>query len=202
MPPPRMTDSELVRRIAGKDPIALKVLIDRYQAKILNLCAALLDNHQSAEDVAQEVFFKVYQAAGKFRGDCLFSTWIYRIAVNRCRNFNRDNKRFRWLSGLDRTYRNEHQSGQGLWTSGVADPEFTWIEDETRKLIQRVIASLPEKQKTLLVLHKYEGHSYKEIAEILEVSLSAVESGLHRAKMNLQKRLAPHMRKICGGRKF
>ena len=197
-----MDDNELMRRIAEKDHTSLKILVDRFRAKVLNLCASLLDNHQNAEDVAQEVFFQVYRSAGKFRHDCLVSTWIYRIAVNRCRNFNRDNKKFRWLNGINRVLKYERQSNQALWVSRADDPESAWIEDETKKLIQQAVASLPEKQKILLVLHKYEGYSYKEIAEILEVSLSSVESGLHRAKINLQKKLAPNIQKFYGGCKF
>lgn len=197
-----MDDNELMRRIAEKDHSALKILVDRFRAKVLSLCASLLDNHQNAEDVAQEVFFQVYRSARKFRYDCLVSTWVYRIALNRCRNFNRDNKKFHWRSGINRVLIDEHQSNQALWVSRTDDPESAWIEDETKKLIQQAIASLPEKQKILLVLHRYEGYSYKEIAEILEVSLSSVESGLHRAKTNLQKKLAPYIQKFYRGCKF
>lgn len=188
--PEAIDERELLRRITEKDLGAFTMLVDRYQNKVLGLCSHLLDSPQNGEDVAQEVFLQVYKSSGKFRHDCLVSTWIYRIAINRCRNFKRDNRKFsRW-------------GEQALGASAAEDPESAWKENETRELIRKAIASLPEKQKAMLILHKFEGHSYKEIAEILDVSLPSVESCLHRAKINLQKKLAPQFLKGCRDRKF
>lgn len=188
--PEAIDERELLRRITEKDLGAFTMLVDRYQNKVLGLCSHLLDSPQNGEDVAQEVFLQVYKSSGKFRHDCLVSTWIYRIAINRCRNFKRDNRKFsRW-------------GEQALGASDADDPESAWKENETRELIRKAIASLPEKQKAMLILHKFEGHSYKEIAEILDVSLPSVESCLHRAKINLQKKLAPQFLKGCRDRKF
>jgi RNA polymerase sigma-70 factor (ECF subfamily) len=197
-----MDDKELIRKIAEKDHLAFKSLIDRYQTLVLNTCFNFLSHRQNAEDVAQEVFLQVYRSAGKFRHQCLVSTWVYRITVNRCLNFIRDNRRFRWLDSLSRALESEHRRGQALWASDADDPESALRENETRALIQKAIASLPEKQKTMFILNKYEGRSYQEIAEILDVSPSSVEAGLHRAKGNLQKSLALHFKKIEEGRKF
>ena len=197
-----MDDKELLRRIAEKDHRAFKMLVDRFQNKVLNLCLRLLDNPQNAEDVTQEVLFQVYKSSRKFRHECLVSTWIYRIALNRCRNFNRDNRKFRWWGGLHRRLANERWGEQALVASGADDPESAWKDNERRELIRKAIASLPEKQKAMLVLHKFEGRSYKEIAEILDVYLPSVESCLHRAKINLQKKLAPDFPKVFRGRKF
>ena len=192
----------MLRRIAEKDHRAFKILVDRFQNKVLNLCFRLLDNPQNAEDVAQEVFFQVYKSSGKFRHDCLVSTWIYRIILNRCRNFNRDNRKFRWWGGLRREFQDVRRDDPVLTAAKADDPESAWNEHQTKELIWKAIASLPEKQKTMLILHKFEGHSYKEIAEILDVSLPSVESCLHRAKINLQKKLAPYFLKGCRDRKF
>jgi RNA polymerase sigma-70 factor (ECF subfamily) len=200
--PEAIDDRELLRRITEKDLGAFKMLIDRFQNKVVGLCSRLLDNPQNGEDVTQEVFFQVYKSAGKFRHDCLVSTWIYRIAINRCRNFNRDNRKFSRWGELHRGLENERWGEQALGASDADDPESAWKENETRELIRQAIASLPEKQKAMLVLHKFEGHSYKEIAEILDVSLPSVESCLHRAKINLQKKLAPQFLKGCRDRKF
>jgi len=192
----------LLQKITEKDVDAFKMLIDRFRNKVLGLCSRLLDNRQNAEDVAQDVFFHVYRSAGKFRHDCLVSTWIYRIAINRCRNFNRDNRKFSRWGKLHRGFENEHWGEQFLVASDADDPESAWKENEIQELIRKAIASLPEKQKTMLILHKFEGHSYKEIAKILDVSLPSVESCLHRAKINLQKKLAPYFLKGCRNRKF
>jgi RNA polymerase sigma-70 factor (ECF subfamily) len=198
-----MDDKELIQKVAEKDHLAFKMLIDRYQTLVLNTCFNFLGNRQNAEDVAQEVFLQVYKSARKFRHQCLVSTWVYRITVNRCLNFIRDNRRFRWLDSLSRALENENQRGQqALWSSSAYDPEFALRENETRALIQKAVTSLPGKQKTMFILNKYEGLSYQEIAKILDVSLSSVEAGLHRAKSNLQKSLALHFKKIEEGRKL
>jgi len=187
---PASTDeSELLRRIAAEDLGAFKTLVDRYQAKVLGLCSRMLSHSQNAEDVAQDVFFQVYRSSGTFRHDCLVSTWIYRIAVNRCRNFDRDNRKFA-------------QWEPALIASDGDNPASAWTLNETRALIRKTVASLPEKQKEMLILNKFEGHSYQEIAEIMGVSVASVESCLHRAKLNLQKRLAPQFPDLCRGRKF
>jgi RNA polymerase sigma-70 factor (ECF subfamily) len=197
-----MDDGELLRRIAAKDRGAFKTLVDRYQKRVLGLCSRLLSHPQNAEDVAQDVFFQVYKSSGTFRYDCRVSTWIYRIAVNRCRNFNRDNRKFGQLGELRRGLDNQDSSGPGFLGPDGDDPASAWTVNETRGLIRKAVASLPEKQKAMLILNKFEGHSYQEIAEIMDVSLASVESCLHRAKLNLQKKLAPQFPDLCRGRKF
>lgn len=189
-------DKELIRKVAQKDHLAFKMLVDQYQALVLRTCQCLLDDRENAEDVAQEVFFQVYKSAPKFRQDCRVSTWIRRIAINRCLNFNRDNRKFRWLSSLSQPPADEARWRDAFRPWEGYDPDSTLKEAERRKLIREVIASLPEKQRTMLTLHKFEGLSYQEIAEVFETSLPAVEACLHRARVNLQKRLAPHFRKI------
>jgi RNA polymerase sigma-70 factor (ECF subfamily) len=197
-----MDDGELLRRIAAKDLGAFKILVDRFQNRVLGLCSRLLSHPQNAEDIAQDVFFQMYRSSGTFRHDCRVSTWIYRIAVNRCRNFNRDNRKFGLWGELRRGLENEGWSGPGFVAPDGDDPASAWTLNETRELIRRAVASLPDKQKAMLILHKFEGRSYQEIAEVMDVSVSSVESCLHRAKLNLQKKLAPQFPDLCRGRKF
>jgi RNA polymerase sigma-70 factor (ECF subfamily) len=197
-----MDDGELLRRIAAKDLGAFEILVDHFQSRVLGLCSRLLSHPQNVEDVAQDVFFQVYKSSGTFRHDCRISTWIYRIAVNRCRNFNRDNRKFGRWGELPRGLENEDGSGLGFVAPDGDDPASAWSVNETRELIRKAVASLPEKQKTMLILHKFEGRSYQEIAEIMAVSLPTVESCLHRAKRNLQKKLAPLFPEVCRDRKF
>jgi len=197
-----MDDGELLRRIAAEDLGAFKTLVDRYQNKVVGFCSRLLSHPQNAEDVAQDVFFQVYRSSGTFRHDCGVSTWIYRIAVNRCRNFSRDNRKFGPWGELRRGLDNEVSSGPGFVAPEGDDPASAWTVNETREIIRKAVASLPEKQKAMLILSKFEGHSYQEIAEIMYVSVASVESCLHRAKLNLQKELAPLFPDVCRGRKF
>ena len=197
-----MDDGELLRRIAVNDLGAFKILVDRFQSRVLGLCSRLLSHPQNAEDVAQDVFFQVYKSSGTFRHDCRVSTWIYRISVNRCRNFDRDNRKFGQWGELRRGIENEDRSGPGLVAPNGDDPASARTVNERRELIRKAVLSLPEKQKAMLILNKFEGHSYQEIAEIMDVSVASVESCLHRAKLNLQKKLAPRFPDVCRGRKF
>ena len=188
-----MNDRELIQKIAQKDHSAFKVLIDRYQALVINTCYHLLGNRQDAEDVAQEVFLQVYKSAGKFRQEAKLSPWLYRIAVNRSLNFLRDNKWSRWLKSLTSLLEDEREQALDLPASNSDRPDIALENKERDMIVQKAIDSLPRKQKAAFVLHKYEGLSYQEIAEILEYSLSAVQSLIHRAKLNLQKKLVGYL---------
>lgn len=200
--PDMIEDGELLRRVAAKDLGAFKTLVDQYQGRVLGLCSRLLSHPQNAEDVAQDVFFQVFRSSGSFRHDSRVSTWIYRITVNRCRNFNRDNRK-RGLLGEFRTgHDNEESKGPDVPAPEGDNPASAWALNETKEIIRKTVASLPEKQRTMLVLNKFEGRSYQEIAEIMGVSVASVESCLHRAKIGLQQRLAPQFPDLCRGRKF
>jgi len=200
--PESLDDEKLLRRVAAKDLGSFKTLVGRFQSRVLGLCSRLLSHPQNAEDVAQDVFFQVFKAAGAFRGDCSVSTWIYRIAVNRCRNFNRDNRKFGRWGELRRELKDGGGSGPGVMAPDMDNPASAWSVNEARGLIRKAVDSLPEKQKTMLILNKFDGRSYLEIAEIMGVSVASVESCLHRAKRALQKKLAPLFPEICRGRKF
>lgn len=189
-----MNDKELIQKIATKDHSAFKTLVDRYQALVINTCYNLLGNRQDAEDVAQEVFFQVYKSAQKFRQEAKLSTWLYRIAVNRSLNFIRDKKRSGWLRSLSSLLEGGGQRVAEVPASDSDRPDVALEKKERNAIVQKAIDSLPEKQRAAFVLHKYEGMSYQQIAEILHRSLSSVESLIHRAKSNLQKKLLHYLK--------
>lgn len=189
-----MNDEELIQKIVEKDHLAFKSLVDRYQQLVINACYNLIGNRQDAEDVAQEVFLQVYKSAQKFRGEAKLSTWLYRIAVNRSLNFVRDNSRFRWLKSLSSLLEDEGQSAEEVPASDSDRPDVELEKKERNVIVQKAIDSLPEKQRAAFVLHTYEGLSYQEIAEVLQLSLSSVESLIHRAKLNLQKKLLGYLK--------
>lgn len=191
-----MNDRELIEKIAAKDHGAFNALIDRYQVLVINTCSNLLGNRDDAEDVAQEVFFQVYKSAEKFRQEAKISTWLYRIAVNRSLNFMRYNKRSRWLKGLTSLLEDERKQVTDVPASNSARPDVALEKKERNVIVKKAIDSLPEKQRAAFVLHKYEGLSYQEIAGIMQRSLSSVESLIHRAKLNLQKKLVRYLTEV------
>ncbi len=184
-----MTDQELIEKTAAKDHGAFKTVVDRYQALVVNTCYSLLGNRQDAEDVAQEVFLQAYKSAGKFRQESKLSTWLYRIAVNRSLNFVRDNKWSRRLKNLSALLESDAQQVDNLPAPDSSRPDIALERNERDRRLQKAIDSLPPEQRAAFVLHKYEGLPYREIAGILKCSLSSVESLIHRAKLNLQRKL-------------
>ena len=184
-----MSDSELTDRIKRGDQHAFKLLFDKYHIKVFNTCMGFLHNKNDAEDITQDVFIEVYKSNNKFRGDSKFSTWIYRIAVNKSLNHIRDNKRSNWLKSVETllsgTRSKEVQTKHALG----GNPEIILENTEKAEMLHHAIDSLSKNQKIAFTLNKYEDLSYKEISEVLDISLSSVESLIHRAKMNLQKKL-------------
>ncbi|MGB2768306.1 MAG: sigma-70 family RNA polymerase sigma factor [Candidatus Zixiibacteriota bacterium] len=189
-----MKDKELIQKIAAKDHGAFKTLVDRYQTLVINTCYGLLGNRQDAEDVAQDVFFDVYRSADKFRQDAKLSTWLYRIAVNRSLNFIRDNKWSRRIRNLSALLGDETEQVANIPAPDSSRPDVALEKKERNVVVQKAIDSLPEKQRTAFVLHKYEGLSYEEIAEVMQRSLSSVESLIHRAKSNLHRELIHYLK--------
>jgi RNA polymerase sigma-70 factor (ECF subfamily) len=187
-------DKELLQKVVAKDHDAFKVLVDQYQALVINTCYHLLGNRQDAEDVAQEVFLQAYKSADKFRQEAKLSTWLYRIAVNRSLNFVRDNKRFRWLKSISSLLEDEGQRAEEIPASDSDRPDMELEKKERNVIVQKAIDSLPGKQRAAFVLREYEGLSYQEIAEILHLSLSSVASLIHWAKLNLQRKLIHYLR--------
>ncbi|MCB9014447.1 MAG: RNA polymerase sigma factor [Lentimicrobiaceae bacterium] len=185
-----MTDIELLNGIAKGDPLAGRIFVDRYQLQVYNVCYSFLHNSHDAEDLAQEVFIEAIRNASKFRGDAKLSTWLYRIATNRSLNFIRDNRKRRFRIEIDALF---GLSGNDVPKTGVEEPSVSddaLEQNEQKNILAKAIASLPLNQRTAFTLNRLDDLSYAEIAEIMEVSLSAVESMIHRARLNLRKKLS------------
>jgi RNA polymerase sigma-70 factor (ECF subfamily) len=175
-------DFALIQRIAQGDEDAFERLAERYHRSILNTIYRYINDPQDAEDLAQEVFVKIWRGARGFRGKSKVSTWIYRIAVNHCLNF-RSRRKVR------------AQSLEEIEERGGLPAALKVEEDGERarraEIVQDAVRELPDRQRMALILSKFEGRSYREISEIMGVSLSSVESLIFRAKDSLGKRLLP-----------
>ena len=169
------------------DDRAFKELVEKFQQPVINTCLGVVHNRHDAEDVAQDVFVEVFRSVKSYRSDSKLSTWIYRIALNKSINFIRRQKRQKWLSPLEEVF-------TGKLAADVPDSPASLpsSEMETRqrqKNLHTAMDALPENQRVAFILNKYDGLSYQEISEVMNLSLSSVESLIHRAKMNLQKKL-------------
>ena len=182
-----MTDLEIVDNIKKGNKNAFKALVENHQALVLNTCRGFLHNEDDALDVAQEVFIEAYRSIKKFRGDSRISTWLYRIAVNKSLNFIRDNKKHKLLNSIDVMYKGGEKHIENASNPELPDAEFE--RRERSYVLNRAIDELSKKQKTAFILNKYDKLSYKEISDVMNKSISSVESLLFRAKKNLQEKL-------------
>jgi RNA polymerase sigma-70 factor (ECF subfamily) len=184
-----MTDAELIQRVIDHDENAFRLLVDKYQSLVYNACYHITRQVDDAEDIAQEVFIEVFESAVRFRHESKLSTWLYRIAINKSLNYIRKNK---W-GKLFRTV--EHYlSGEINVKFDIEDPSANDNPEnietkERRNVLQKAIDSLSTNQRIAFTMHKIDELSYQEIADIMELSLSSVESLIHRAKLNLQNKL-------------
>lgn len=184
-----MTDTEIISKVLLDDTQAFQLLVERYQLLVVKTCQSFVHNDEDAQDLAQDVFLEVFQSLDTFRNESKISTWVYRICVNKSLNFLRSRKRRQWVLQLESLFQGKN-SNETEWESDEQNTPFFRIENaEKASILHSAIESLPENQKIAFTLSKYEELSYKEISEVMRVSVSSVESLLHRAKLNLQKKL-------------
>ncbi len=192
-----MNEAEIIQKLKARDENAFRQLVDNYQQLVVNTCFGMVHNTADAEDIAQDVFIEVFRSVDKFRADSKISTWLYRIAVNRSLNFIRDNKRRKWFQSVEDALTSGKNGILGAALPRQENPDSVLENDQRAALLHKAINSLPENQKVAFTLSKYEDLSYREIAGVMELSVSSVESLIHRAKKNLQKKLYDCYKKNC-----
>jgi RNA polymerase sigma-70 factor (ECF subfamily) len=149
-----------------------------------------LHNKEDADDLTQDVFIQTFQTLSGYRGDASFSTWIYRIAVNACLNKVRKSSKTNLFQRFGNMFTGEKSQEYSFPTTESENPENLLIDAEKNEWVERALNSLPEKQRTAIVLSKYDDLSQKEIAEIMETTEGAVEALIQRAKTNLREKLS------------
>ncbi|MFC6225909.1 RNA polymerase sigma factor [Hymenobacter artigasi] len=199
MPPPTpLSDEDLLAALRAGQAGAFEQLVKQYGARVLNTCLGLVPQRADAEDLTQEVFVEVYTQLASFRGEAKLSTWVYRIAVNKCLEWQRHRKRqkrFAFITSLFGADSNEP-------THDPPDYEHPGVLAERREqaaLLLQAVARLPERQQAAFTLFHLEGLPHSEIAAALELSTGAVESLLHRAKGTLRQQLGAYYRDFVAG---
>jgi RNA polymerase sigma-70 factor (ECF subfamily) len=188
-----MNDHELIVQITQhNDHSAFATLVDRYQKMVVNTCRGFVSSYADAEDLAQEVFIELFESLPEFRNESKLSTWIYRIAVNKSLNFIRKKKRESVFSSFTSFFEtNDRQQAKDFNDPRSSDEADRQVNSmELHKALKDAINRLPKNQRIAFILNKYQDLSYKEVADVMDVSLSSVESLLFRAKMNLQQLLS------------
>ena len=180
-----LTEQELIQGLKNADEAAFKFLVDTYQHRVYNTAFSILQNAEDAEDVAQEVFIKVFRSIHQFKGDSRLSTWLYRIATTGALDVLRSRKSKKRFGLVQRIF-GEHNEPV-LELPDFNHPGVSLDKKENAAKLFRAIKELPENQKVAFTLHKMEDLSYQEVSEVMNTSVAAVESLMHRAKQNLRK---------------
>ncbi len=187
----REDDAVLIALSKQGDREAFNRLVERYSTQIYNFAYRMTNSREDAEDIYQNAFIHAFRGIKSFRADAAFSTWLYRIVRNAYLD-EQKRRRARPHTSLEDYIETE----DGAFTREVVDDAPSLDEvvqtNERRRVIQRAIAQLPERQREILVLYEMHGFSYEEIAGILEINVGTVKSRLNRARTSLRDRLSPY----------
>ena len=185
-------DLVLVERFKQGDVAAFEELVKKYQKSVLNLVYRFTGETTRGEDLTQEVFMRLYRALPGFEAKARFFTYLYKVTLNLCLKEREKDRRRRAYSLEDRGGDDDGRPREIEDPVGSAEDEVE--RRDTGRIVRAAIQSLPDEQRTAVILHRYQGLSYEELAVTLEISLAAVKSRLHRAKLALKERLQSYVR--------
>ena len=190
----RDPDTDLMQRVKRGDEAAFQELVEKYKQPVLNLVYRILRDPTEAEDVAQNVFVQVFKSADRYRVEAKFSTWLFTIARNLSLNELRRRSRHpaESLEGANEPA-DEAPARQFEDKASVSAPDQLLREELSFK-VEEALASLPENQRTAILLFKEQEMSYEEISKLLDCSLSATKSLIHRGRETLKQKLKPYLR--------
>jgi RNA polymerase sigma-70 factor (ECF subfamily) len=191
------SDVQLMLEVKEGDEASFDFLLQKYRSPLVNFLYRMVRNTATAEDLAQEVFLRVYRARKQYTPSAKFTTWLFRIATNVALNSVRDNRYQKMGIPLDAPVGEEDSAPMELPAREMRIDEHM-IERDRVELIRRAIAALPEKQRAAVLLHKYEEMDYGEIAKVLDCSEGALKSLLFRAYETLRVQLAPLVTRPAG----
>ena len=185
-------ERQLVRRLRARDEAAFRELVSEHRDRIYNLTLRMLGNKAEAEDVAQEVFITVFKTIDSFREEAKFSTWLYRVAVNHCKN------RIKYLARRHDRSKDELDENAGAVAEAgppgpMRRPDRAVEGAQMEVVLQEAIASLDEDHRVVVVLREIEDLSIEEICEITGLPDGTVKSRLHRARLALRKKITRHL---------
>lgn len=177
-------ENSLLTKARQGDVQAFEELTGSYYTRVYNICFRMLNNPEDAGEQAQETFIKAFRYIKGFKGDCSFSTWLYRIATNTCLDFIRKNKNKRTISLEQETF--EELTVKDSLVSHNPGPEKIAEVNAQRLAIKKAMSKMHEKNKIIIVLRDFMGLSYDQIAESMEVPVGTVKSRISRARSELR----------------
>lgn len=184
-------DWALMHRVKVGDEDAFRELIERHQRSVIGVAARMLSDDTEAEDMAQQVFIRVWKSAARWEPTAKFTTWLYTILRNLVFNESRRRSK-RPTRSLDAVIE-EGDRPQQFEDTGAKPPDAALLDAELQEAVDRAISELPESQRMAIVLRRYQNVSYEEIAEVLELTVPAVKSVLFRARTELKEKLRVYL---------
>jgi len=182
-------DFALMERIGAGDHEAFRQLVERHQHAVVGTVAKMLGNIHDAEDIAQQVFLRIWRNARRYQPDAKFTTWLFTITRNLVFNETRRRGRKKEVSADER----EESAHHFIEDNPEYRPDHELLQNELREAVDKAIAALPETQRMAVVLRRYEQLPYEEIAVVLKLSVPAVKSLLFRARTTLRESLAAYL---------
>jgi RNA polymerase sigma factor (sigma-70 family) len=189
-----LNQPELIVQLQQGDETAFKKLVDEWQHMVYNTALSIVQNEEDADDITQEVFIQVFRSVGSFKGDSKFSTWLYRITVSKALDHEKKMKRQQRGGFVQQLF-----GVSAVEQKQVTEFNHPGVQLEKKEKANELFSALkliPDNQRIAFTLHNLEGQSYREIAEIMNTSLFAVESLIGRAKTNLKKELSKYYKNI------
>jgi RNA polymerase sigma-70 factor (ECF subfamily) len=187
-------DAALMLLVKQGDTAAFEQLVDKYKQPVINVVYRMLRDATEAEDIAQNVFVQVFKSAGRYEVSSKFSTWLFTIARNLCLNELRRRSRHP-ADSMDVSHpEQEDQPWQQFEDKKTFSPPDTLLHGELEVKIEEAMAELPENQRTAILLCRQDELSYEDIAKVLQCSLSATKSLIHRGRETLKQKLKPYLR--------
>lgn len=186
------TETELIEQLKKGEEAAFRTIVDQWKDMVYNTVLGIVLHKTEAEDITQDVFIKVFENISSFKGDSKFSTWLYRIATTTSLDHLRSKKRKKRFGSI--FYFSSDEENESDQIPDFHHPGVKLDNKERSNVLFKAIEKLPENQKAAFTLHKLEGLSYRDISDILHISVSAVESLMSRANGNLRKHLEEYYR--------
>mgnify|MGYP000892149186 CR=1 FL=1 len=194
-----MSDKEkdLLLKARNGDVKAFETIIEDYQKKVFNIALRMIGNHDDASELAQEVFIRIFKSLKNFKGESSLSTWIYRITTNVCLDELRKRKNKNIVS-LDEDVKQDDGEIKRQVEDARPTPDVIAEKNEVRRVVKEAILSLPEDQRTVIILRDIQGFSYDEIAKIMNCPEGTVKSRINRSRQILRDRLKPKLELLKG----
>lgn len=173
---------DYIKNLIEKDQIAFRKLVEEYQSKFLTMAYKFTNDYNDAEDLCQEIFIKVYRNLSGFKNQSKLSTWLYKIAINTCLDWNRRNKPkiFNITNIMDKSVKE---------LSSKHNTEQIIIYKERQQMVHNAVYSLKDKYKTIVILYHFNQLSYKEISFILNIPVKTIETRLYRGRKQIKEQL-------------